>query len=149
MLIISVTTTNITTMLIISVTTTKSHSLVTSKSHSYVGDNYVGVKDTKLILMDKLYKHLQLLQAHAWILSADFSYTMQATILAQKLISNVSLQHDLVLWIVDFLTHRCQQVFETQCKQSPALDPPWGCVLSPLLCILYTDNCQSNQESTI
>ena len=40
-----------------------------------------------------------------------FFNTMQPHILAQKLISNVSLQHDLVLWIVDLKKRRCQQVF--------------------------------------
>ena len=36
---------------------------------------------------------------------------MQPHILAQKLIFNLSLEHDLVLWIVNFLTNRRQQVF--------------------------------------
>ena len=64
-----------------------------------------GVEDAKLFLLDKLYKHLELPQSHARILFADFSLafnTMQPHTLAQKLISNFSLQHDLVLWIVEF-----------------------------------------------
>ena len=67
---------------------------------------------------------------------------MQPYILAEKLISSFSLYHDLVLWIVDFLTDRCQQVVVT-CTRSPQ-----GCVLSPLLYILYTDDSRSNQENT-
>ena len=64
-----------------------------------------GVEDAKLFPLDKLYKHLELPQSHARILFADFSMafnTMQPPTLAQKLISNFSLQHDLVLWIVEF-----------------------------------------------
>ena len=47
--------------------------------------------------------------------------------LAQKLISNFTVQHDLVLWIVEFLTSRCQEVLWTCCSQrepSFVLDPP-------------------------
>ena len=64
-----------------------------------------GVEDDKLFLWDKLFKYLELLQFHARILFADFFSafnTMQPHFLTQKLISNVSLQHDLVLRIVDF-----------------------------------------------
>ena len=32
-----------------------------------------GVEDAKLFRLDKLYKHLELMQSHAWILFADFS----------------------------------------------------------------------------
>ena len=67
------------------------------------------VEDTKLFLLDKLYKHLEQPQSHARILFADFSSafnSMQPHILAQKLISNFSLQLDLVLWIVDFFFNR-------------------------------------------
>ena len=67
---------------------------------------------------------------------------MQPHILAQKLILNFSLHHDLVLWIVDFLTDRCQQVVVT-CSRSPQ-----DCVISPLLYILYTDDRRSNHENT-
>ena len=48
------------------------------------------VEDTKLFLLDKLYKHLEQPQSHARILFADFSSafnSMQPHILAQKLIA--------------------------------------------------------------
>ena len=48
------------------------------------------VEDTKLFLLDKLYKHLEQPQSHARILFADFSLafnTMQPHTLAQKLIA--------------------------------------------------------------
>ena len=67
------------------------------------------------------------------------------------MISNFSLQHDLVLWIVDFLTNRCQQVFVNMLSSVRAVTctgSPLGCVLSPLLYIMYTDDCRSIQENS-
>ena len=101
-------------------------------------------KDGKLFYLNKLYKHLQLPQSHVRILFADFSSafnTIQPHILAQKLISNFSLQPDLVLWIVDFLADSCQQVFVNMLSSVQAVTctgSPQGCVLSLLLYILYT-----------
>ena len=113
-----------------------------------------GVDDAKVFLLDKLYKHLELPQSHARVLFADFSSafnTMQPHILAQKLVSNFHLKHSLVLWIVDFLTNRCQQVFVNDMlstRIATFTGSPQGCVLSPLLYILYTDDCRSNQENS-
>ena len=113
-----------------------------------------GFEDAKLFLLDKLNKHLELPQSHARMLFADFSSafnTMQPHILTRKLISNFSLQHDLVPWIADFLTDRCQQVFVNMLSSVQAVaytGSLQGCVLSLLLYILYTDDCQSNRENS-
>ena len=120
-----------------------------------------GVDDGKLFLLDKL---CNTWSGRSFMLksSADFSSafnTTQPPILAQKMISNFSLQHDLVLWIVEFLTNRCRQMFvniecelspvlDPECELSPVLDPPRGVSFSPLLCIIYTDDCRSNQENS-
>ena len=76
---------------------------------------------------------------------------MQPHILAHKLTSNFHLKHSLVLWIIDFLTNRYQQVFVND-KLSERIatftGSPQGCVLSPLLYILYTDDCRSYQENS-
>ena len=93
-----------------------------------------GVDDGKLFLLDKL---CSTWSGRSLMLesSADFSSafnTTQPPILAQKMISNFSLQHDLVLWIVEFLTNRCGQVFvNMECELSPVLDPPRGVSFSP------------------
>ena len=54
-------------------------------------------------------------------------------------------------WIVDSLTNRCHQVFLNMLASARAVT--WtgyrqGGVLSPLLYILYTYDCRSNQESS-
>ena len=113
-----------------------------------------GVEVAKLFLLDKLHKHLELPQSHARILFADFSSafnTMQPHILAQKLISNFSLQHDLALWIVDSLTDRCQQVFVnmSSVQAVTCTGSPQGCVLSPLLYSLHTDDCHQENSYLI
>ena len=84
------------------------------------------------------------------ILLADFSSAfnvIQSNILANKLVSQFSLDNHLVLWITDFLTNRSQRVFVNGCFSELSLactGSPQGCVLSPLLYILYTDDCKSN-----
>ena len=103
-----------------------------------------GVEEAKLFLVDKLRAPEAAAVSYSHPLCWLFFgvYPVQPHILAQKLISSFSLHHDLVLWIVDFLTDRCQQVVVT-CTRSPQ-----GFVLSPLLYILYTDDRRSNQENT-
>ena len=106
-----------------------------------------GVDDTKLFILNTLYRYLEGPQTHARILFADFSSafnTIQPHILANKLVSYFSLDNQLVLWIIDFLTNRLQRVFVNGCLSELSLTctgSPQGCVLSPLLYILYTDDC--------
>ena len=100
--------------------------------------------------MNKLYRHLEGPQTHARILFADISSafnTIQSHILANKLVSHFSLDSHLVLRIIDFLTNKLQRVFVNGCFSELSLTcagSPQGCVLSPLLYILYTDDCRSN-----
>ena len=83
-------------------------------------------------------------QPHPRILFSDFSSAynaIQPHILANKLVSYFSLDNHLVLWIIDFLTNRLQRVFVNGCFSELSLSctgSPQGCVLSPLLFILYT-----------
>ena len=89
-------------------------------------------------------------QPHPRILFTDFSSAynaIQPHILANKLVSYFSLDNHLVLWIIDFLTNRLQRVFVNGCFSELSLTctgSPQGCVPSPLLFILYTDECRSN-----
>jgi len=96
---------------------------------------------------------IKLPQSHAWILFADFSSALQSPMqshnLALKLISNFSLQHDLLLWIVNFCnkqmsTSVCEHVvFCASCRLN------WIPGVCPSLSyILYMDDCHSNQENS-
>ena len=53
--------------------------------------------------------------------------------------------------LLNFLTDRCQQVFVNMLSSVQSVtctESPQGCVLTPLLYILYTDDCRSNQENS-
>ena len=111
------------------------------------------VDDAKLLILDKLYEHLEGSGNHARILFADFSSAfnfMQPYILAQKLISVFHLDAGIVRWIIDFLTNRIQQVSVNNCFSSKIITnvgSPQGCVLSPIFYILYTDDCRSQHDN--
>ena len=113
-----------------------------------------GVDDAKLFILNTLYKHLEKPKAHARLLFADFSSafnTVQPHILVQRLISDFNLAHQLVLWILDFLTCRQQRVVVNGLFSDIVFTntgSPQGCCLSPVLYILYTDSCKSTREGT-
>ncbi len=113
-----------------------------------------GVDDAKLFILNCLYRHLEKPQAHARLLFADFSSAfnlMQLHLLLSRLISDFNLPHQVVLWLSDFLTDRKQRVLVNGCdSDSLALSTgsPQGCILSPLLFILYTDECRSVKKGS-
>ena len=108
----------------------------------------------KLFILNELTKHLETPNTHARLLFADFSSAfnlMQPHILLHKLTSTFNIVPQLVLWIADFLTHRSQQVLVNGCFSDvrfTSTGSPQGCCLSPLLYILYTDDCRSNHNNT-
>ena len=111
-----------------------------------------GVDDAKLFILNKLYSHLEKSHAHARILFADFSSAfnlMQPYVLAKKLMTDFHLCDQLTAWIIDFLSF-CPQSVSVNGHVSNVIvtntGSPQGCVLSPLLYILYTDNCRSRYE---
>lgn len=71
------------------------------------------VDGAKIFIMDSIYKYLELPSSLARLLFADFSSafnTVQPHILANKLSSQLDLDNQLILWILDFLTNRTQRV---------------------------------------
>lgn len=61
------------------------------------------------------------------------------------------LPDQILLMILNFLTNRLQQVFVNGHMSSlrvSNIGSPQGCVLSPLLFILYTDSCRSPQDDS-
>lgn len=67
--------------------------------------------------------------------------------MAQRLHEDFGLAGGLILWLSDFLSQRVQQVkvgSSLSDKTITNTGSPQGCVLSPLLYILYTNNCCSS-----
>ncbi|KAG1960366.1 hypothetical protein F2P79_006258 [Pimephales promelas] len=112
-----------------------------------------GVDDAKIFILDTIHKHLEIPNTSARLLFEDFSSafnTMQPYILAEKLITRFHLNHQLILWILDFLTKRSQRVLVNHTLSDnlfTSTGSPQGCVLSPLFFIFYTDDCRSVQPN--
>lgn len=104
-------------------------------------------------MLNLLFRHLETPKAHARLLFIDFSSafnTIQPYLLAENLISLFKLDFNIVGWIVDFLTDRsqCVKVNGVYSKQLySSTGSPQGCCLSPLLYIMYTNDCQSTHEN--
>ena len=111
-----------------------------------------GVEDATVTLMNMLFKHLEGKGTHAQLLFIDFSSafnTIQPHILTERLLEQFDLSKNLVGWVLEFLTNRTQRVrvngvLSDQICSSTGF--PQGCVLSPLLFILYTNMCRSKRE---
>ncbi len=108
-----------------------------------------GVDDAIATLLHIVHSHLEKPKAHVKILFADFSSafnTIRPRMLAKVLSSEFALEAGLIAWIVDFLSGRIQRVkagASLSEKMITFTGSPQGCVLSPLLFILYTNSCFS------
>ncbi len=75
------------------------------------------------------------------------------TIIPVKLfdkLKQLGIQHSLAFWILDFLQNRTQVVKINYTLSSPktiSVGAPQGCVLSPLLYSVYTNDCVSHCNS--
>lgn len=103
-----------------------------------------GTEDATLSMVNMVTNHLQKANTYARILFVDFTAafnTMQVNVLLKRLL-DLGLNGGLVHWIKDFLTDRPQKV----CVKGVLSDEivlntgaPQGCVLSPLLFSVYTN----------
>ena len=112
------------------------------------------VEDATLTLLHFLYKHTDTPGNVARVLYVDFSSafnTIQPLVLIRKLI-NMNINCNLILWVKSFLTGRYQYVRFKDSTSSiiqTNTGSPQGCVLSALLFILYTYDCQSQYDKCI
>ena len=112
-----------------------------------------GVEDAVTTLLNLVVGHLENAKAHARVLYLDMSSafnTLQPHLLFQKMISEFNLESELALWVLDFLVGRHQQVRVNNTMSSVKVvstGSPQCCVLSPLLFILYTNDCRSTYSN--
>uniref|UniRef100_A0A8C7XV90 Reverse transcriptase domain-containing protein n=1 Tax=Oryzias sinensis TaxID=183150 RepID=A0A8C7XV90_9TELE len=96
--------------------------------------------------------HLEQPGSYVRLLFVDFSSAFN-TILPHRLVSKLEalgLPTSTCLWILDFLTARPQRVrvgSHTSTALTLSTGSPQGCVLSPLLYTLYTQDCTSTHPS--
>ena len=112
-----------------------------------------GVEDAFLVFVNNALKHMESPKTFVRILFIDFSSafnTIQPHIMVEKLLS-LSVNKNLIAWILDFLTNRTQYVklnetISNLCKLNT--DASQGCVLSPTLYTLYTNDYRVKHSDT-
>ena len=109
------------------------------------------VEDAVISVLNLIYSHLETPKAFARVLFADFSAafnTVRPHLLAEKLI-NLNINPTLTLWVLNFLTDRqqCVRVNGTYSDMlTTSVGTPQGSVVSPVLYILFTNDCCSSNE---
>ena len=110
------------------------------------------VEDATVSLLHSLYEHVDKTRCYSRVLFVDFSSafnTIQPHLLLKKML-DMGADTGLLLWIYNYLTNRPQYVklnnhlSEIICTGTGA---PQGCVLSPLLFTIYTNDCISNTRN--
>ena len=110
------------------------------------------VEDAVSLTLHYILEHLDKSNSYARILLIDYSSAFN-TIVPQKLFDKLiamSLDPSICHWILDFLLNRPQVVkFNGQFSDTIVLNTgaPQGCVLSPLLYSLFTNDCISHHDS--
>ena len=105
------------------------------------------------MLLNSLYHHLEGPLTLARLLIIDFYSafnTIQPQLLVEKLLSDFNFDMNIIGWILDLMTERSQCVRVNGVlsdKLHSSTGSPHGCVLSPILYILYTNSCQSKFEN--
>ena len=112
------------------------------------------VEDACLLFTNNILKHLEKNRNFTRVLFIDFSSafnTIQPHVMVQKL-KDLNLRNDIIAWVLEFLTHRRQYV---KLNDSPSelvqinTGAPQGCVLSPTLYTIYTNDYRSCKNNTI
>ncbi|KAI5086940.1 gastrula zinc finger protein XlCGF28.1-like, partial [Silurus meridionalis] len=111
-----------------------------------------GVDDVICALLNMILAHLEGAKTFVCLVFIDFSSAfncIQPHILAERLKSVHNIDYGLISWLMDFLTNRSQRVKVNSVLSDvlfSSTGSPQGCVLSPLLFVLYTNECHSQLE---
>lgn len=106
------------------------------------------VQDASITLVNDISKHLDKINTQVRILYVDFSSafnTIQPHILLNKLMG-MGVNSYILKWIFNFLSQRPQYTTLGNVKSNilyTSTGAPQGCVMSPVLFSLYTDDCRS------
>ena len=112
------------------------------------------VEDAVCLGLHHVLKHLDCPNTYARILFIDYSSVFN-TIIPHKLFNKLRLLNvntQMCKWILDFLLNQTQVVrFNSQLSEPLTLSTgaPQGFVLSPVLFILFTNDCRSSSRSTL
>ena len=108
-----------------------------------------GVEDAVLTLLHFIQKHLDKRRCYVRVLMVDFSSafnTIQPHLMMEKL-DRLGVNANITLWVCDFLTGRLQHVRVRNIVSDTLVintGAPQGCVISPVLFTLYTNDCRSS-----
>ena len=115
--------------------------------------NNRNVEDAVLLFVHNVLKHLEKPKTYVRALFVDFSSafnTIQPHLMARKLL-RMGVDRCTTAWIFDFLTNRQQYVKANGAASTMAktnTGAPQGCVLSPVLYTIYTNDFRCNLKDT-
>ena len=112
------------------------------------------VADAVALALHHILRHLETSGTYARVLFVDFSSAFN-TIIPRKLFNkliHMGVERSLCMWILDFLQDRPQSVRigkQTSKEITLNVGAPQGCVLSPLLFSLFTNDSVSSEPSIV
>ena len=112
------------------------------------------MEDATLTLLHNAYKHLDKKNSYLRLLFVDFSSafnTIQPYVLIDKL-NSMGVHASIIKWIDSFMFNRTQYVTVNEVVSSImhiSTGAPQGCVISPILFILYTNDCVCYQNDCL
>ena len=120
--------------------------------HQFAYRSNRSVDDAVALGLHYIYQHLESAGAYARILFVDYSSAFN-TIIPEKLydkLIGLGVPKSMCAWILDFLLNRPQIVKIGNMTSNESIlntGAPQGCVLSPLLFTLFTNDCVSHHQS--